>query len=73
MASGDPTPESVVLWTRVTVPPGDTVPVKWLVAKEPSLASPVASGTVQATRDRDHTVHVGVSGLRPASTYWYGF
>jgi alkaline phosphatase D len=73
VASGDPTPESVVLWTRVTVPAGEAVSVKWVVASEPSLDSPVASGSVQATRDRDHTVHVEVPGLRPASTYWYAF
>ena len=62
-----------MLWTRVSVAARDVVPVEWVVATEPSLASPVASGSVVAAPDRDHTVHVDVSGLRPASTYWYGF
>jgi alkaline phosphatase D len=73
VASGDPAPDGVVLWTRVSVGARDTVAVEWTVAADPSLASPVASGSVPATPDSDHTVHVTVSGLRPATTYWYGF
>ena len=73
MASGDPTPDGVVLWTRPSVGARDTVAVGWTVATDPALADPVASGSVQATPDHDHTVHVTVSGLRPATTYWYGF
>jgi alkaline phosphatase D len=62
-----------VLWTRVSVPAGTTVAVGWTVATDPALADPVASGSVPASPDCDHTVHVAVSGLRPATTYWYGF
>jgi alkaline phosphatase D len=62
-----------VLWTRVSVAAGTRVPVAWTVAADQSLASPVATGTVAATPDADHTVHVAVSGLQPATTYWYGF
>ncbi|HYT38696.1 MAG TPA: alkaline phosphatase D family protein, partial [Acidimicrobiia bacterium] len=73
MASGDPTPDGVVLWTRVSVAATDTVPVRWTVANDPALADPVAGGSVDAGPGGDHTVHVAVSGLRPATTYWYGF
>jgi len=37
------------------------------------LTQPVASGSAPATPEGDHTVHVTVTGLRPATTYWYGF
>jgi alkaline phosphatase D len=37
------------------------------------LADPVAGGSVDAAPESDHTVHVVASGLRPATTYWYGF
>ena len=73
MASGDPTPDSVVLWTRVSVPATETVPVRWTLATDPALASPVADGTTDAVAGADHTVHVVVPGLQPATTYWYGF
>ena len=62
-----------MLWTRVSVAARDTVTVGWTVATDPALADPVASGSARATPDGDHTVHVAVSGLRPATTYWYGF
>jgi alkaline phosphatase D len=73
VASGDPTPDGVVLWTRVSVPARDTVSVGWTVAPDPALAEPVASGSATATPDGDHTVHVTVTGLRPETTYWYRF
>jgi alkaline phosphatase D len=73
VASGDPTPDGVVLWTRVSVAAGATVPVEWMVATDVGLADPVASGSATAAPDGDHTVHVTVSGLRPATTYWYRF
>jgi alkaline phosphatase D len=73
VASGDPTPDGVVIWTRVSVAARDTVTVGWTVATEPSLASAVAEGSVIAGPGADHTVRVKVAGLRPASTYWYGF
>jgi len=73
VASGDPTPDGVVLWARVSVAARDSVPVGWTVATDPALAEPVASGSAPATPEGDHTVHVRVAGLRPATTYWYGF
>jgi alkaline phosphatase D len=73
VASGDPTPEGVVLWTRVSGAADETVPVRWTVAADADLAGPVAAGEVTAGPEADHTVHVTVSGLQPATTYWYGF
>ena len=63
-----------MLWTRVNVAAGDTVAVRWTVATDSGLAEPSsAEGSVDAGPAADHTVHVAVSGLRPATTYWYGF
>ena len=73
MASGDPSPDGVVLWTRVSVAASETVAVRWKVAEDASLAAPVSEGSTVATPGRDHTVHQRVTGLRPATTYWYGF
>lgn len=85
VASGDPTPTRVIIWTRVTLPDRDPAgppganprgsrpAVRWVVATDPALTTVVASGTQTATAERDWTVKVDVTGLRPATTYYYGF
>jgi phosphodiesterase/alkaline phosphatase D-like protein len=73
VASGDPTDERVVLWTRVTVPGDDPVPVRWRVAVDPHFRHVVAEGDASADPQRDHCVSVDAGGLRPATTYWYDF
>lgn len=74
VASGDPTTDRVVIWTRVSgVEGNDPVAVGWTVAADPELRDVVASGESQADAESDWTVHVDVEGLRPASTWWYAF
>lgn len=73
VASGDPTQDGVVLWTRLTSDEGEPRPVSWTVATDPDLSDVVASGTVAADSDADRTVHAEVDGLRPGSTYHYAF
>ncbi len=69
VASGDPLPDSVVLWTRS---PGATE-VEWVVAPDPEFRQVVAAGTATTGPDADHTVKVDAGGLEPATTYWYRF
>ncbi|ARZ70579.1 alkaline phosphatase D family protein [Streptomyces sp. HU2014] len=81
VASGDPLPDGVLLWTRVTPTP-DAVPgsglgpateVTWEVAEDEAFGKVVARGTATATAAADHTVKADVRGLRPATGYWYRF
>ncbi|HLF41836.1 MAG TPA: alkaline phosphatase D family protein, partial [Acidimicrobiia bacterium] len=72
MASGDPGPDRVVLWTRLSGVTG-VAPVEWRVARDPDLAAVVASGRAEATPDADHTVTIDAGGLEPGACYWYGF
>ncbi len=81
VASGDPLPDGVLLWTRVT-PTSDALPgsgrgpdvtVGWEVAEDRDFARTVARGTVTATAASDHTVKVDVRGLRPATAHWFRF
>lgn len=72
VASGDPTPESVVLWTRVGGAVG-TVTVRWTVARDEALADVVAQGDVTTDAGVDHTVHVVADGLDPSTWYFYAF
>jgi alkaline phosphatase D len=81
VASGDPLPDAVLLWTRVTPTPdatpgsgvGPTVDVTWEVAADPAFASVVGSGVVSAGPGSDHTVKADATGLNPATTYYYRF
>ncbi|MFZ4519116.1 MAG: alkaline phosphatase D family protein [Microthrixaceae bacterium] len=75
VGSGDPTPNSVLLWTRVHPERdrGDGVPVRVQLATTPSFASVLFDATVTATAARDHCVTVDATGLEPGRTYWYRF
>ncbi|MEE1942249.1 alkaline phosphatase D family protein [Streptomyces sp. TRM 70361] len=81
VASGDPLPDGVLLWTRVTPSPdavpgsgrGAPVEVSWEIAEDRGFSSVVASGRVTATAASDHTVRADVRGLRPATDYHYRF
>ncbi|GAA0960819.1 alkaline phosphatase D family protein [Actinocorallia libanotica] len=81
VASGDPLPQAVVLWTRVTPTPeslpgsgtGPAVEVGWQVADDAGFTTVVASGVFTTGPERDHTVKVDVQGLRPDTGYHYRF
>jgi alkaline phosphatase D len=72
VASGDPWPASVILWTRVSEASGPTM-VEWEVATSPDFAAIVSMGSFETSADRDFTVKVEATGLEPASTYYYRF
>src|SRR5690606_20125974 len=73
VASGDPTPDSVLLWTRVT--PRDSGPLSGSFEVFDSLAldEPVAEGSFTTDADRDYTVKVEARELSPGTTYYYRF
>ena len=81
VASGDPKPRAVVIWTRVTpsrrATPGSgagpTVTVRWEVATDPGFRRVVRRGGFSTGPSRDHTVKVDVTGLKPATWYHYRF
>lgn len=81
MASGDPTPNSVIIWTRVTPEARSTpgslqgpkqVSVTYQIATDRSF-SDARTGTLVTSPQRDYTVKVDVTGLTPATTYYYKF
>jgi alkaline phosphatase D len=73
VASGDPLPDRVVLWTRVSAGLDEPADVRWTLALDEELEDVVASGTAVAHPEQDYTVHVEPAGLAPGTTYWYGF
>jgi alkaline phosphatase D len=82
VASGDPWPDSVVLWTRLLPDPDDPadggiaarpIGVDWQIASDPAMSRIVRDGTVSAVPEHGHAVHVIAGGLDPAREYWYRF
>jgi alkaline phosphatase D len=73
VASGDPLPTSVLLWTRVNAA-GRAAPVtvRWEVTAGGGTAV-LAAGQVQTSAARDWTVTVEATGLQPGTTYHYRF
>ena len=81
VASGDPLPDSVVLWTRlapVALDPFGGMPyapvdVTWELADDEGFARVVQRGTAVARPEFAHSVHVDVKGLEPGREYFYRF
>jgi alkaline phosphatase D len=78
VASGDPTPDGAVLWTRLARASldgagalSDAVAVEWEVADDELFASVVQRGDATAFPELGHSVHVEVEGLRPGREYFY--
>jgi alkaline phosphatase D len=74
VASGDPHPRSVLLWTRR--PPSrdgsvDRVVVE--VAQDPDFTRVVAQASGIVSPDTDWTCRVLAAGLRPSTEYWFRF
>ncbi|WP_010183667.1 alkaline phosphatase D family protein [Sphingomonas sp. PAMC 26605] len=81
VASGEPAPDGVVLWTRLApeplAPHGGLPPhpiaVRWQVAEDERFERIARSGSALADPAAAHSVHVEVAGLRPGRGYFYRF
>ena len=74
VASGDPTPDSVVLWTRVIGPDGG-IPtrVDLTVATDMAMTDVVVFRSIDVDMEYDGIVKVKVDGLMPYHDYYYQF
>lgn len=73
VASGDPLPNAVVIWTRLTPTQPGNLQVNYEMATDTGFKQIVKSGSVQTGSWRDYTVKVDVTGLNPNTTYYYRF
>ena len=75
VASGSPTHDSVVLWTRLLESGLDSRPVtvRWEVADDDQFTRIAQSGQHLATADLGHSVHVELQNLQPDRWYFYRF
>jgi len=79
VASGSPTQDSVVLWTRLVAPGWfgtlgkEPIAVRWELAHDERFARIVQSGQALALPELAHSVHVEIGGLEPDRWYFYRF
>jgi alkaline phosphatase D len=81
IASGDPEPTAVSLWTRLAPEPlveGGGMPrrdvaVRWELARDHRFKRVERRGVVAAVPELAHSVHVDVRGLDPGREYFYRF
>lgn len=74
VASGDPSQESIIIWTRITPEdPATEVEVKWEISEHREFTEATKSGTFTTSPERDYTVKVDVTGLNPGTLYYYRF
>src|ERR1700754_3659122 len=74
VASGEPGPDSMLLWTRYVPAVGeDIVRLDAEVALDPEFAKVIAGGSVRTGAYRDWTAKITVDGVKPGTTYWYRF
>ena len=80
VASGQPRPDTVLLWTRLVVGPQDRADsgtdaarVVCEVFADEALRQRVWHSDITTDAQRGHSVHVQATGLLPGRTYWYRF
>ncbi|WP_326706149.1 alkaline phosphatase D family protein [Streptomyces cyaneofuscatus] len=81
VASGDPLPGSVLIWTRLAPRPyepagglpASRVQVTWELAHDEAFRRIVRRGTVTAHAEFAHSVRADVQGLDPGRGYFYRF
>jgi alkaline phosphatase D len=83
VASGEPAPDGMVIWTRLAPRPladdglggmpARAVDVEWEVATDERFTRIEQRGITTAAPEAAHSVHVELTGLRPDAEYFYRF
>ncbi len=76
VASGDPGPDSAIIWTRVSdfeAAPGSTATVVWELAADKGFTRILAKGETITGASRDWTVKTLLTDLEPGTVYYYRF
>lgn len=83
VASGEPSADGAVIWTRLAPNPladdgfggmpARDVNVEWEVARDEGFSHIEQRGIAMAARESAHSVHIELAGLRPGADYFYRF
>jgi alkaline phosphatase D len=73
VASGEPGPDSVLLWTRYVNPTGGPSKVRVEISETQDFAKIAGGGQMVTGPWRDHTVKITVDNLAPGKWHWFRF
>jgi alkaline phosphatase D len=73
VASGDPLPDRVILWTRVSPESEGETDVFWEIALDPEFTQRLNAGWASTSAEVDFTVKVDATGLVAGRTHYYRF
>lgn len=76
VASGDPTPTSIILWTRISGAPDGESPVlnvQWEISKTEDFKTIIKTGIQSTGAKSDYTLKIDATGLKSGQTYFYRF
>ena len=73
VASGDPGPDSVILWTRRPFDQGDRHVLTVEIAEDEAFRRVVAHAPAAVSAAADWTCRVLAGGLKSGRVYWYRF
>lgn len=75
IASGDPQPDAIMLWTRVEKPSNPGAPIDLVVqlASSEDFKTVLLERTLRAEIESDHTIRFLAEGLEPDTQYFYRF
>ncbi len=73
VASGEPGPDSVLLWTRFKPEAGGPAKVRVEIAESREFTKIVGGGQMTTGPWRDHTVKITLDGLAPGKWHWFRF
>ena len=75
VASGDPRPDSVIIWTRVTPDNNHSGPIQgqWRIATDTNMLNIISTGSFTTDSSIDYTVKLDIGGLQAYSYYYYDF
>ncbi len=73
VAAGDPTADGLLIWTHARGADGKAVALRWQVATDRAFRKLARQGRATARPERDFTVKLPITGLKPGVTYFYRF
>jgi alkaline phosphatase D len=73
VASGEPGPDTMLLWTRYVPADGGAAKLRAEVSASEDFARVISGGEMITGPWRDHTAKITVQGLRPGTHYFYRF
>ena len=73
VASGDPTQDAIILWTRISPEQDGNIKVTWQVATDEAFSNITHSGETLTNQERDYTVKIDAVNLHNDTQYFYRF